>query len=639
MSHDDIGWEEVAARARADFEALDDAARAGFRKDERPREKQRHKRARNGNGLDGLAPRGSPGPRSSGLPAIVVNNRPMREVTAEALAALLHRNEPPRLFLRLGEVCRIRLDGQNQAVIEVLDEAALRGELDRSADCFRRGRDGILIPIAPPSHVVRDLAKLPELSFPPIEAVVPTPVLRGDGTVLNRPGYDPKTRLFYHPRPGLSVPTVPTVPTDEDRACARSLVEEVICDFPFAEQSCKANALALMLTIAVRQAIDGPVPLALPDAPRQGTGKTLLAEAVGIIGAGVADLMPFPSREEERQKLITSGLAEGSTLFIFDNLSNKIHSPALARALTAVTMADRILGHTKIIRLPQRATWIATANNVSLDGDLTRRCYWIRIDAQMARPWIRSEQDFKHPDLLVWIREHRGRLIWALLVLARAWFAAGCPKVKTPQMGKFERWCQVVGGILAHAGVEGFLGNLDAMYEELNEGDAEWEEFLTAWHARSGSAVFTVSEMVHAIFPEDGSSDADDLRSLVPADLLEGFEDGVDRKRRTAFARKLGIALRQKKDVRYGDDQIRLTPAPKDTHKKANAWRIVLGGRSAEVAEGVGRDPARDDGTDISASNLPPALPQLPHSRDSYDDEERRAIQEADGETIPEERP
>jgi hypothetical protein len=58
------------------------------------------------------------------------------------------------------------------------------------------------------------------------------------------------------------------------------------------------------------------------------------------------------------------------------------------------------------------------------------------------------------------VTDHRGDLIAALLVLARYWFLNGRPKPKKVRsLGSFETWCNVVGGILELAGVEGFLGN------------------------------------------------------------------------------------------------------------------------------------------------------------------------------------
>jgi hypothetical protein len=56
--------------------------------------------------------------------------------------------------------------------------------------------------------------------------------------------------------------------------------------------------------------------------------------------------------------------------------------------------------------------WVGTGNNVRVGADLRRRCYWIRLDAEVARPWERS--GFRHPNLRQWTRERRGQLVDAL---------------------------------------------------------------------------------------------------------------------------------------------------------------------------------------------------------------------------------
>ena len=59
---------------------------------------------------------------------------------------------------------------------------------------------------------------------------------------------------------------------------AISLIDEVIGEFPYQDTASHANAHGLLLTPIIRQSISGHVPLALLDATRPGTGKTLLAE-------------------------------------------------------------------------------------------------------------------------------------------------------------------------------------------------------------------------------------------------------------------------------------------------------------------------------------------------------------------------
>jgi hypothetical protein len=567
--------------------------------------------------------------QAEALPSIVVNDQPMRDVTAQAVGALKQANVPSRIFRRGSELCRVQLDENGCARIQPLNEAALRGEMARVADFEKRLYSGQLVHVAPPSHVVQDILAMPTLPFDSLDAVISAPVLRPDGSVLMKSGYDPTTRLYYHPDPHLEIPTIPETPTPEDVARARALLEELIEDFPFVDERSRANAMALLISAAVRPAVLGPTPMGLLDAPKQGNGKTLLGEAMSMIMTGQAEVGGLATSEEERRKLITSLLAEGKTICILDNLTGTLRSAALARVLTANVWTDRILGHSKTITLPQRATWIATANNVTLDGDLLRRCYWIRIDAKMAKPWTRK--GFRHVNLIQWVAEHRGELLAAILILARAWFAAGRPPAQVPQLGKFESWCEVVGGILAHAGVGGFLGNQAAMYEEVDESDGNWQGFLRAWQTRYGSNPVTVSELVGAMFQEGPENTGNELRKCLPGDLADALEYGADRQRRVAFSRKLGRALTQRKEVRYGDDGLRLTKAPRDSHRGANAWRVIVDGGSAEDAEVVVADRESHEGSSIrSFQDRREELPPLPHFRstDPYDEAERKAIQE-----------
>ena len=69
----------------------------------------------------------------------------------------------------------------------------------------------------------------------------------------------------------------------------------------------------------------------------------------------------------------------------------------------------------------------------------------------------------RHPELLGFVRENRPRIVSAGLTLCRAWFVAGCPDGTGGRQpfGKFEAWERVISGVLANAGVSGFLANLD----------------------------------------------------------------------------------------------------------------------------------------------------------------------------------
>jgi hypothetical protein len=280
-------------------------------------------------------------------------------------------------------------------------------------------------------------------------------------------------------------------------------------------------------------------------------------------------MLGAPRDEEEWRKQITAKLSAGTTMITVDNVEGALYAPSLARALTARTWTDRILGRSETVTVSQRATWIATGNNIQLRGDLPRRCYWIRLDARESRPWQR--ENFKHPDLLGWVTKNRGRLVHALLTLARAWFAVGKPKAANlPRLGSFEAWTETVGGMVAFAGIPDFLGNLAALYDKADAGGAEWETFLqTWWEELDASKPITVAELSKVI------SNNDDLRAALPGDLAEAFDKSAG-----GFSRRLGTALAKRAGTRYGEDGMHIARAGE--FRRAVRWKLDLSSAECE---------------------------------------------------------
>ena len=564
-----LGWHKYTGRADADsryHEIVDELERNG-----------RNGRIR--------MTAGTGGARRDELPKIVVNNRQLPEVTAEAIEALASHNDPPEIFVRAGRLVRVREDENGTPQIQPMDDPHIKGRLARVANYVRTTEKGET-KVIPPDWLVKDVGQLPHWPFPSLEAVVEAPIMRPDGTIFDVSGYDPKTRLYYRPGEGFAVGAIPATPTKADTREAIRLLDEAVGEFPYEDGASAANMLALMLTPLVRQAVNGPVPLALIDKPQAGTGGSLLAETIAIVGSGrTAEMLGAPRDEEEWRKQITAKLAAGTTMVTVDNVEGALYAPSLARALTARTWTDRVLGRSETVTVSQRATWIATGNNIQLRGDLPRRCYWIRLDARESRPWQR--ENFKHPDLLGWVTKNRGRLVHALLTLARAWFAAGKPKAPDlPQLGSFEVWAETVGGMVAFAGIPDFLGNLAALYDQADASGAEWETFLQAWWEElDASKPTTVAELSKVITTND------DLRGALPGDLAEAFGKSAG-----SFSRRLGTALAKRAGTRYGDDGMHIVRAGE--FRRAARWKLELGSAECEFVSLVSL-------YDPSAGNIP----------------------------------
>jgi hypothetical protein len=498
------------------------------------------------------------GQRSTGgmtalpLPAIVVTNRPLRDILDEAHTHLVEANDPPTVFVRGGALVRARVDEYDRCSIEGLTGPALRNQMTASANYVRERVDkstGVITHshVVPPREVVEGLGARGQWQVPSLRGIVEAPTLRPDGSLLTRPGYDAPTALLYRPPADLVVPAIATAPSQADACTALAWLADVVVDFPFDSEASRANAYALIITQAIRPAIRDAVPLFLIDKPRAGTGATLLANLGALIATGrPATLTPLPTTEEEVGKTIVSLLLAGAGHPVFDNVERPIASASLAALITSIDYSGRMLGSNHMLSIPNLATWVATGNNVRLAGDMPRRVVPIRMDAELARPWTREQ--FTHPDLPAYVLAQRGELLAAILTLARAWYAADCPQPTVPTMGSFEAWARTVGGMLAFAGVDPFLGNLTQLWEENDEDGVQWEAFLGAWYTAFGDEPQTVAQAVVTIEdPEDLQGDL--LRETLPDDLADAWHS---EKQRSGFRKRLGKALARHIDGVYG---------------------------------------------------------------------------------------
>lgn len=443
---------------------------------------------RNGLRLDGAEWKSRVGDR----PTILLSGD-LADVSRAAWIAIDAANNPPFLF-RYGDLpVRLERDDRGGLVTRGLNLDRMRYTLARIAEFVepKKGRGASSKPAQdtfPPLAVVHDVLAKPEPPLPKLTAVVEVPVLTREGRIRDLAGYDPDAGVYYEPPTGFLLPAVPEHPTPRDLAAAVALIaDDLLGDFPFLSLTERTHAVALLLLPFVRECIDGPTPLHLADAPTPGCGKTLLIQVLLAPALGRAPALMAHAggrNDEETRKRLTALLASGCRAAVFDNLSGRTDSPALATALTATAWTDRVLGRGEMTSFPVTITWAATSNNASLTLELARRSLRMRLDATTERPWQRT--GFRHPDLLAWTLVNRPALVAAVLTMARAWIDAGRPP-GLRVLGMYESWARVVGGILKVAGLEGFLSNLDDLYETADRDGTELRGFIAAWWAAHGS--------------------------------------------------------------------------------------------------------------------------------------------------------
>ena len=497
---------------------------------------------------------GADGPR---LPTVVVK-RQMRHETGDAWAVVHGSNYPPKLFQRTGSLVRL---AQTDAapVIMPVGETALQGHLSQIANWVVQTKD-MEISVHPPKDVVAVMVALPDATLPHLDTVASTPMFDQDGSLIAAPGYHRDARLWMHRPLDFDVGDIPANPTSREIDDARSLLlDDLLIDFPFASDADRCHAMAALFPTFVRRMIHGPLPIHLIEAPTPGTGKSLLAEAISLVCVGhSADVTTFDKDENDTRKKITALLVAAPQIVLVDNLRKGLLSSQIAAAITANIWTDRLLQTSQMLRLPNRAMWIATANNPALSMENARRSIRIRVDAKMDRPGRR--RGFKHHPLGQWILGNRPALVRAVLTIVRGWVAAGMPDTDQV-LGSFESWSKVVGGILQWCGVPGFLANTEELMEIADTEGSEWREFVTAWWDRFGHRFVTTTDLL-------GLATAKDLLGTV-------IGDGGSRSQKI----RLGRALGTMRDRQFDSYRIKMS---RERHSKQWEYGIEKVDEGAE---------------------------------------------------------
>lgn len=421
----------------------------------------------------------------------------------------------------------------------------------------------------PPKDLAKQLLALKaRRRLKPLHALITAPTLRPDGTVLQKPGYDGETRL-YLALDSISETPIVESPTDER---VKDAVEQLFYPFnkfPFVDVDAKGVFLAALLTAVLRGTL-GTAPAFGFDAPAQGSGKTLLADCIGRLTSGhpPAVYPPVSGRDdEENRKRIFAALLAGQPAIVLDNLVGTLDSPAIAAALTAPNIQDRVLGRSETLSVPNKALLLMTGNNLALAGDLARRVLVCRIDPKSERPFAR-EFDL---DPSKYVQENRQMLVACALTIIRGYLAR--PRVRAPgRMASFEKWDDLVRQTVCWIGREIFphqFGDpMHAVIRAQNE-DPEHEnltELLKVWVDLYGDEWISSNELLQKLQPyrydNFGNSNTFSL-----AEKLRAINDKA-----LHSATSLGRTLKYRCDRIAGGLRLECSNNP---HTKAKRWRVV----------------------------------------------------------------
>ena len=113
----------------------------------------------------------------------------------------------------------------------------------------------------------------------------------------------------------------------------------------------------------------------------------------------------------------------------------------------------------------------------------------------------------------------------------------------------------MIGGILETSGIEGFLGNVDALYEAADTETAVWTTFVETWFEQVGNAEVAVGDLLDLAL-ESGlaiSGETDQARKVSLGSQLSRRRDQVIGGYRITQARRVKRAARWRLEVAEGE--------------------------------------------------------------------------------------
>ena len=332
-----------------------------------------------------------------------------------------------------------------------------------------------LVATACPAAVVNGLlADAANLRMDKLTAVRNAPTMDCDGRQIVTPGYDKPTGLLLTNGEGKPWPTVPRSPTVFDLHKAFAALWKPFAQFPHASDADKSVVLAAALTTAVRSCLRTAPGFGF-SATAPGTGKTLLAQCIGALYDGTPPpVSTVCANEEEWGKSLFAAARGGSGTLLVDNAEYPIESAALCAVTTAPAIKGRVLGESREAEAEHRMLILATGNGLQFVGDLNRRFFVCRLDANMEAGKVAAREFDMEP--LSFCINNRLTMISAALTLIQGYASAGFPRV-CDGLASMDDWNKLVRStivwLIQQHVIDGFVDPKEALKRDsANDPDA-----------------------------------------------------------------------------------------------------------------------------------------------------------------------
>jgi DNA polymerase III delta prime subunit len=337
---------------------------------------------------------------------------------------------------------------------------------------------------------------------------------------------------------------------------------------------------------------------------KPGIGKSLAAQCLAILKDGeqaAATSLEGGAREVENQ--IASELNDGRTTLFIDNQKGVINCPILEANMTCAELGFRGFQTQSKIRRPNDVLWLITTNDGSPSDDLLSRCIHIRLNYEgdpAAHRYGATEDE-----IVRYMKANRAGILAEASGLVRRWTDGGRALVHTP--GRFDKYSNTTGSILAANGLPGFLSNARA---EIREHSTKLQQ-LTAIAERIiderkagflwevDCPIEEADDQFKAQTPEHAMEPKDWVGYLIGAGVILPTCN-TSQKQKVAVTEYMKTVVKDPLEVVVGDTLVQVMVVSRQLRSRRKAYALAVHGLAAAPAVEV---------VDDSAANLDLAAP------------------------------
>jgi len=308
------------------------------------------------------------------LPMLFVPGQDQSIQEAGRTAGILLR-ETGRFFMRGGTLVEVLCENDSEPYLRPIKSTQLASEMELVAQIVKIKSDEVVLTVmnAAQAQLIMESSSFRK-EIPEIKILSKCPVLTfaKDRTLLIITGHDKESSILSFALPPEEIPL----------SFARDLLLDLVVDFNFATPPDRSRAIAALITpdLIFGQLIRALAPLQVIEADESQTGKGFLVKLI----AAVHNHKPHPITQRKGvgggiEESLNMRLIKGDSFISFDNIRDKIDSPALESLLTEDHYLARVPYMPPIDIDPRRIVLFLTSNQCEMTKDLTNRSSLIQL--------------------------------------------------------------------------------------------------------------------------------------------------------------------------------------------------------------------------------------------------------------------